>query len=73
MNIRIRTERMFDYLSAYIGKLAIKGNTEVQSELEQVERGIKAVTDKLTFDEELPKDSCLSEKTLLLGVVLQNP
>nr|CDJ88875.1 unnamed protein product [Haemonchus contortus] len=57
MNIRIRTERMLDYLSAYIRRLASKGNTEVQSELEQVERGIEAVIDKLTFDKELPVDS----------------
>ncbi|VDO75035.1 unnamed protein product [Haemonchus placei] len=43
MKVRNRTERMLDYLSAYVRRLAFKGNTEVQSELEKVERGIEAI------------------------------
>ncbi|KAK5971683.1 hypothetical protein GCK32_008979, partial [Trichostrongylus colubriformis] len=46
--------QMFDYLSVYIGKLVIKGSSEAQLELEKVEREVKSVLGKLTYDKEMP-------------------
>ncbi|KAK6054170.1 hypothetical protein COOONC_08326 [Cooperia oncophora] len=48
MDIRIRTERMFDFLSAYIGKLAMKGDNEAEIALVQVERSIRTVIENRT-------------------------
>ncbi|KAK6017545.1 hypothetical protein OSTOST_16930, partial [Ostertagia ostertagi] len=56
MNIRIRIERMFDYLSAYVGKLTIRGSSEAEVELAQVERGMQLVIEKLNYDQGLRND-----------------
>ncbi|KAK6030065.1 hypothetical protein OSTOST_03810 [Ostertagia ostertagi] len=64
MNIRLRTERLFDYLSAYIAQLATKGTKEAEHELKKVEFEMRTVMQKITHGENLSTTALLLRREL---------